>query len=153
MSGKIKSKDLSYDSALPPFLQRLHDQKAGRGDVDRHEREIARPKRARDADADAEDESVVVDERGEVVNLKEVEDKAVEGVADAERREQTVRVVEAGTAGKRKKVIKVVAEGKQKAEVEDEVKAVDAVKTAGPVKPVKKKAKRAVKLAFDDEDG
>ncbi|KAK3679969.1 hypothetical protein LTR78_000346 [Recurvomyces mirabilis] len=71
MAGKIKAKDLSYDSSLPPFLQRLHDQKAGRGDQDLHERQLARPKR--DKNADEDDGPTVVDESGDVVSKDELE--------------------------------------------------------------------------------
>ncbi|KAK4565641.1 hypothetical protein LTR86_003489 [Recurvomyces mirabilis] len=71
MAGKIKAKDLSYDSSLPPFLQRLHDQKAGRGDQDLHERQLARPKREKNADED--DGPTVVDESGDVVSKDELE--------------------------------------------------------------------------------
>jgi len=59
--SKITPKNLSYDTSLPPFLQRLRGEFTGPGDG-RHERAIARPKRARDADADAEDEPIYVDE-------------------------------------------------------------------------------------------
>ena len=69
--GKIKAKDLQYDNSLPPFLQRLHAQNAGRGDQDRHERPLARPKRAKDHDED--DEPTVVDEAGETVSKAELE--------------------------------------------------------------------------------
>lgn len=63
--SKIKPKDLQYDTTLPPFLQRL---KAGQPDSDgRHERAIARPKRARNPEDDEEDEPTYVDESG--VNL------------------------------------------------------------------------------------
>ncbi|KAI7506672.1 hypothetical protein KC347_g7449 [Hortaea werneckii] len=72
MSGdKIKSKDLSYDSSLPPFLQRLRDQNAGR-DTDRHEREIARPKGKKDPQAEEEDGPTVVDDSGETVTKEQI---------------------------------------------------------------------------------
>lgn len=71
---KITPKNLSYDASLPPFLQRLHNSSSSNSaSLDgRYERAIARPKRARDADADAEDEPVFVDEEtGEVVSAEE----------------------------------------------------------------------------------
>ena len=72
MSGdKIKSKDLSYDSSLPPFLQRLRDQNSGR-DTDRHEREIARPKGKKDAQAEEDDGPTVVDDSGETVTKEQI---------------------------------------------------------------------------------
>ncbi|KAF1827008.1 uncharacterized protein K489DRAFT_405763 [Dissoconium aciculare CBS 342.82] len=87
MSGKIKAKDLSYDSTLPPFLQKLHDKNAGRGDTDRHERQIARPRKTREADD--EDEPTVVDEHGELLSreeLKSMSDRA----PDADERSATI---------------------------------------------------------------
>jgi len=72
MSGdKMKSKDLSYDSSLPPFLQRLRDQNSGR-DTDRHEREIARPKGKKDPQAEEEDGPTVVDDSGETLSKEQV---------------------------------------------------------------------------------
>jgi hypothetical protein len=71
MSGKIKAKDLSYDSTLPPFLQKLHAKNAGRGDTDRHERQLARPQKPREVDP--EDGPTVVDEHGDVLSKDDVE--------------------------------------------------------------------------------
>lgn len=70
MSDKVKSKDLSYDTTLPPFLQRLHAQNAGR-DTDRHERPIPRPKGVKDTNED--DGPTVVDESGETISKEEYE--------------------------------------------------------------------------------
>jgi len=61
MASKITPKNLSYDTSLPPFLQRLHSQNTSFSDG-RHERPIARPRRARDPDAEADDEPTYVDE-------------------------------------------------------------------------------------------
>lgn len=62
--SKITPKNLSYDSSLPPFLQRLRSENAGTGDG-RHERAIARPKRARNAEDEEDDEpTYVLDEDG-----------------------------------------------------------------------------------------
>lgn len=72
---KITPKNLSYDASLPLFLQRLHNSSTSNGAAldGRHERALARPKRARDADAEAEDEPVFVDEEtGEVVSAEEL---------------------------------------------------------------------------------
>jgi hypothetical protein len=95
MSGKIKAKDLQYDSTLPPFLQRLHAQKAGRGDTDRHEQQVARPKRAKDTDAD--DGPTIVDESGEVVSKAEYESITKSG--EAAREAPGEGVVEGGDVG------------------------------------------------------
>jgi hypothetical protein len=101
---KINPKNLSYDSSLPPFLQRLHNSSTSNGtSLDgRHERAIARPKRARDSDADKEDQPVFVDEEtGEVVNGEQlkalVEDEQAdpggieEEVAKKDRKEETAK--------------------------------------------------------------
>ena len=161
--SKIKSKDLSYDNTLPPFLQRLHDQKAGRGDTDRHERAVARPRRANDPDAE-DDGPTVVDESGEVVNKEEfaqlgetkshveVEREAVssekgENVVDAVKRAE--QGVTDGLATKKRKAGRIVG-------VSDDAAAAaksDAVKK-GDEKMAKKQKKKAkpIKLAFDDNE-
>lgn len=72
MSDKLKAKDLSYDSSLAPFLQRLHDQKAGRGDTDRHQRPVARAKRTKDPSED--DGPTIVDDAGETVSKQQFEE-------------------------------------------------------------------------------
>lgn len=173
MSGKIKAKDLSYDSALPPFLQRLHAQNAGRGDTDRHERAIARPKRAKDPNDD--DGPTVVDESGETLTKNEVahltndsaakdEDSTMGGkLADdgepaalradvkheAQRADQKVTD---GTAQKKRKVGKVV--GEEDDEVENDAKRLNLVSkpSSKAAKKPKKKAK-PIKLAFDENEG
>ena len=89
MSGdKIKSKDLSYDSSLPPFLQRLRDQNSGR-DTDRHEREIARPKGKKDPQAEEEDGPTVVDDSGETLTKEQLASMNQE-VEEKERSESNV---------------------------------------------------------------
>jgi hypothetical protein len=59
---KITPKNLSYTTTLPPFLQRLHNTASNSPLDGRHEFTIARPKRARDPNADDEDEPAYVDE-------------------------------------------------------------------------------------------
>ncbi|KAK0928309.1 hypothetical protein LTR29_017402 [Friedmanniomyces endolithicus] len=167
MPSKIKAKDLSYDTSLPPFLQRLHDQKAGRGDTDRHERPLARPMRAKDPNDD--DGPTVVDESGETVSKAEYEkltaadaenaDATAGGPGDGETKGDDPAVVMSGalpavdgkkggvatTSGlvtKKRKAAKIVgdADGETATKVASEKEAV--------AKP-KKKAK-LIKLAFDD---
>lgn len=164
--GKIKSKDLSYESTLPPFLQSLHDQNAGRGDQDRHERPVARPKREK-AHAE-EDEPTVIDEAGETVSKAELEklatvksgdDENVKRVASGSEEpkgsgavpDDTQHVdqkVTDGTAIKKRRLAKVVGEdrdGEATAEVSEDEKP--------PAKKAVKKGKRKakpIKLAFDD---
>lgn len=171
--GKIKSKDLSYESTLPPFLQRLHAQKAGRGDEDRHERPVARPKRAK---ANAEDdEPTVVDESGETLSKEELErmtsaasgeveeggnvkggvegepePKASGALPDDEVKRGEQKVTD-GTAMKKRKVAKVVGEGADDANGEEGALTKDDPGATKAAKKIKKKAK-PIKLAFDDED-
>ncbi|TKA67817.1 hypothetical protein B0A55_09051 [Friedmanniomyces simplex] len=167
MSGKIKAKDLRYDTALPPFLQRLHDQKAGRGDTDRHERPLARPTRAKDPNDD--DGPTVVDESGETVSKEEYEkltaagaetadaiahgnvsgeakdDPAisVSGAVPAEDGKKGGVMATSGLVTKKRKAAKVV--GDEDGDV--------ATKAASEKKAVAKPRKKAkpIKLAFDEE--
>ncbi|KAM0722114.1 hypothetical protein Q7P37_001555 [Cladosporium fusiforme] len=174
MSGKIKSKDLQYDSSLPPFLQRLRAQNAGYGedgDPDRHERPLARPKKAKNPDED--DGPTVVDESGETVSKEEYE-KQLKGTAEGEEEggnvtgelkgdgqpeasgappaESASRVeqkITDGTTVKKRKVGKVVGDDN-----EDDTKDNTGQKNTAqkPAKKAKKKAK-PIKLAFEDEEG
>lgn len=171
MSDKIKSKDLSYDSSLPPFLQRLHNQNAGRGDTDRHERQIARPKKSKDPNDD--DGPTVVDESGETLSKDEVDKLTKQpepGVEDTENvkgeldpatepkasgalpdPKASESKVTDGTATKKRKVAKAV--GKDDEDDETTGKSGEGAEksVAKTVKKAKKKAK-PVKLAFDDDE-
>jgi hypothetical protein len=174
MSGKIKSKDLSYDSSLPPFLQRLRTQNTGygnEGDPDRHERPLARPKKAKNPDDD--DGPTFVDESGEMVSKADYEKQLNGDVEDDETGGNVIggpkddgepeasgalpshsgpRVEQKltdGTAVKKRKVAKVIGD-------EDEIdplKPTGAEKDTAPkaTKKAKKKAK-PIKLAFDDDE-
>ncbi|GAB7357931.1 hypothetical protein MBLNU230_g0098t1 [Neophaeotheca triangularis] len=182
MSGKIKGKDLSYDTSLPPFLQRLHDQNAGRGDTDRHERQIARPTRPKEANED--DGPTVIDESGETVSKAEYEkltDRAVEDAESAAKEVEGTNVrgksiadgpassgaLPAHDEGKEKsKAQSSATEGaasrKRKVgkvigdgDVEDEAGEEHKAETEdGGIKKMAKKAKKKVKpkLAFADDD-
>nr|OQO19898.1 hypothetical protein B0A51_11369 [Rachicladosporium sp. CCFEE 5018] len=169
MSGKIKSKDLTYDSNLPPFLQRLHAKNTGYGsddDPDRHERQVARPKKAKNLDDD--DGPTVVDETGEHVSKEKLEELTkvqapdetaggtVTGELDAKdeaevsgalpdnRNASDGKQVKAvnGAVAKKRKAAKVVG---QDEEVENEPQ--------GEQKTTKKAKKKGkpVKLAFDED--
>jgi hypothetical protein len=163
MSAKIKSKDLSYDASPPPFLQRLRAQHSGYGpdkDPDRHERQLARPTKAKNTDDD--DGPTVVDESGESISkeewkrMNELEgresaDEKVDGEHDAnavaaaaaEESKRAERNVTDGAAVKKRKLGKVIG---------DEENAVENAKPANEkvVKKAKKKAK-PIKLAFEDD--
>lgn len=176
MSGKIKSKDLQYDSTLPPFLQRLRDQNSGYGpdrDPDRHEQQRARPKKAKNPEED--DGPTVVDESGETLSKEEYAKLSTES-KDAEASDETAggavsgevtgdgkpeasgallgdkgsQKVTDGVAVKKRKAAKVVGE--------DDAEEAETAKDGGEggakkaVKKAKKKAK-PIKLAFDDDDG
>ncbi|KAK5698757.1 hypothetical protein LTR97_006405 [Elasticomyces elasticus] len=167
--SKIKAKDLSYGQSLPPFLQRLHDQKAGRGDTDRHERPLARNMGKKGGGNEDDDGPTVVDESGEMVSKEEyaelekaeggnvkdegVDDKgvvmagALPSPPEEERLDGSVTV---GVMTKKRKMAKVVGDdndGEQGEKEETEHK-----KTLA--KPKGKKKAKAIKLAFvDTEDG
>jgi hypothetical protein len=161
VEGKIKGKDLQFDKSLPPFLQRLHAQKGGFGDADRHERAIARPKKAKDDNED--DGPTMVDETGETLTKDEYEKLTTasavpeEGSAsELEARPTTGeeasaakvdRKVTDGAASKKRKVAKIVGEEEGTTPQGD-----DAAVAPKVVKKAKKKAK-PVKLAFDDDEG
>jgi nucleoid-associated protein YgaU len=169
--GKIKSKDLSYESTLPPFLQRLHAQKAGRGDVDRHEQLIARPKRSKAHEE--EDEPTMVDEAGETISKAELEKLTAPEGGDVDGGDENVKTVGEesaepkgsgavqdgsqrvdqkvtdGTATKKRKAAKVVGEDQDDAPAQPQVHDESSPKNA--VKKAKKKGK-PIKLAFNDDE-
>ena len=57
--SKITPKNLHYDTTLPPFLARLQASHSARDD--RHEFDVARPRKKRDANEEREDEPVYVE--------------------------------------------------------------------------------------------
>ncbi|KAI1273657.1 hypothetical protein F5Y07DRAFT_251572 [Xylaria sp. FL0933] len=67
MSQKITSKNLTYDTSLPPFLARLRGQQSARSGPDPILAAHRRPGQKRSASEEAEDAPVVVDEDGNVV--------------------------------------------------------------------------------------
>lgn len=174
MSGKIKSKDLSYDSSLPPFLQRLRAQNTGYGeggDPDRHQVPLARPKKAKNPDDD--DGPTFVDESGELVSKADYErrlkgdasgeetgdnvngelkgdSKPEAGALPADSKPRVEQKLTDGNAVKKRKVAKVVGDEDE----DDSSKPAGADKDIAPkaVKKAKKKAK-PIKLAFDDDEG
>ena len=105
--SKITSKNLHYDDSLPPFLARLRaNNNAGDG---RHEYTVARPKKARTAEDEAEDEPVYFDEgSGETLTKSEWEAREAgsenqgEG-KDGEKAEAGEESAAKGDAGKESK--------------------------------------------------
>ncbi|WPG99801.1 Hypothetical protein R9X50_00262000 [Acrodontium crateriforme] len=156
MSGKIKGKDLVYDKSLPSFLQRLHAAKGANGDADRHERQIARPTKARDVNED--DGPTIVDETGETVTKDELEKMAADdGTKDEtqagevesaglKRPEKDVMIAVGAT--KKRKAAKVIGDDDEPSANSTAVPSEESTKS---VKKPKKKTK-AIKLAFDDDD-
>ncbi|KAI0530304.1 hypothetical protein GGR58DRAFT_493797 [Xylaria digitata] len=71
MSQKITSKNLTYNSSLPPFLARLRGHQAAHSGPDPILAAQRRPGQKRSASEEAEDSPVVVDENGNVVSLKD----------------------------------------------------------------------------------
>ena len=78
-SQKITSKNLSYDTSLPPFLARLHAQAAGNPDSPDPILAARRRPRGpgRSASEEAEDAPLVLDEHGNTVSLKVDDDGVV----------------------------------------------------------------------------
>jgi Domain of unknown function (DUF4604) len=173
---KITPKNLSYDSSLPPFLQRLHNSSTLNGaSLDgRHERAIARPKRARDANADKEDEPVFVDEEtGEVVSGEQLK-ALVEGeqaepggteeeLAAEDGKEETAKEKDKQTAtigaSRKRKAAKVIGgdvsdEDTQAASSAGKEKRGGQAKIGGATEKKAKGKGKKVKLSFgDDEEG
>jgi hypothetical protein len=167
---KITPKNLHYDDTLPPFLQRM---RANQSSLDgRHERAIARPKRARNTEEEEEDEPVYVDETGEVVRREDVEklgegkneDKGQEGEEKKDGERKTGRIEgkeKIATIGgaRRKKVGKLVGgdEGpKDRDDIKKEGGNAEKEKVSWSVTDAKPKGKKKVKkmkLSFNDEDG
>ena len=165
--GNIKSKDLSYDSSLPPFLQRLRAQNTGYGDdgdPDRHERPLARPKKAKNPDDD--DGPTFVDESGETVTKEDYE-KQLKGDAEGEEDAGNVtgelkgdgkpealgalpglRVEQKltdGAAAKKRKMAKVVGEDEEDGH---ESSSVD----KGAAQKAPKKAKKKTKIDAESDE-
>src|ERR1700712_2994089 len=86
--SKITPKNLQYDSTLTPFLARL--QQNNSNSDGRHEYTVARPKKARNAEDEAEDEPVYFNEEtGETLTKSQWEEKESEGEKnDTEERKE-----------------------------------------------------------------
>ncbi|KFY81115.1 hypothetical protein V499_00109 [Pseudogymnoascus sp. VKM F-103] len=158
MSPKITSKSLSYDSSLPPFLQRLRAENTGGSTA------APRARRAPNPDADEEDEPVYVDEEGAALDDDELhslgvtkkggkkgEQAAEEAKPEAVEPERKEEKIAAIGAARKRKVGKVVG-----ASEEEEGKGSDkAAVTPGKDKqapPQKKKKVKKVKLSFGDDE-
>lgn len=159
--SKITPKNLHYDTTLPPFLARMQANQAGRDD--RHEFDVARPRKARDAAADAEDEPVYVDEatgdsltKGEWEEREKKKEEEEEKVQEKTKEEQPV--------GERKRENMAVIGGAKKRKMGKVVGAEESAGEEGDApekasKPGKKQEKgkagkkgKKIKLSFGDDE-
>ena len=92
MDQKFKAKDLSYDSALPPFLQRLRALHSSNTADGRHERPQSRPKRGRAEEDEEEDEPTYVAEDGTTMTHAEMMEMGMNGQANARNAEDAMDV-------------------------------------------------------------
>ncbi|WYZ39700.1 hypothetical protein EsH8_IV_000041 [Colletotrichum jinshuiense] len=159
MSDKITSKNLSYDTNIPPFLRALHAQAAGNAaDPDPILSKRRRAGKKRSESEEAEDAPLVVDEDGNVVDVRVDKDGGVDedqlkkdgegGEAkEAEEKKREAEKVAGIGAGKKRKAGKVV--GADAAEPEDK-DAPEKDDKSSKTKVAKKKGKK-IKLSFDPE--
>ncbi|KAK3186039.1 hypothetical protein K4F52_005263 [Lecanicillium sp. MT-2017a] len=172
MSQKVNSKNLSYNSSLPPFLAALQAQAKGSHGPDPIIAAQRRPGKKRSGSEEAEDVPLVVDEHGNTVAVNVDKDGAVKerhddnAKSEAEGKEQhddaDKPAAETRTqfGGRKRKVGKVVGEDaaeqtqnddKGDTSKKDKATAAPADKnqTQGD-KKTKKKAKK-IKLSFDED--
>ncbi|EHK46662.1 hypothetical protein TRIATDRAFT_80935 [Trichoderma atroviride IMI 206040] len=153
MSQKINSKNLSYNSSLPPFLAALRAQTSGASGPDPILSAQRRGAKKRSSSEEAEDAPLVVDEEGNAVDdLK---------TAQSKTNKSDLETAKASIGGRKRKVGKVIGENAENSEPEtsaadkksEPVKKdqKDAEQQATNRKP-KKKAKK-IKLSFDEEEG
>ncbi|KAK0646836.1 hypothetical protein B0T16DRAFT_458720 [Cercophora newfieldiana] len=170
MSQKITPKNLQYNTSLPPFLARLRGETAP-SEFDGPDPILAgrrRPAKPRSGSAEAEDAPVVVDDQGNVVDVRigvdgEVKERVVpEGQGEAahgeekggeegegEGKEQVGG--QGGVGNKKKRKGRVV--GAEQGEEEDVARVPQEKKGEGEVKAKGKKKAKKIKLSFGDEDG
>ncbi len=167
--SKITSKNLHYDDSLPPFLARLRANNAASDG--RHEYTVARPKKARTAEDEAEDEPVYFDEgSGETLTKSEWEARELgsEGATEGEKadgEESALKVdfgkdgkekVAAIGGGKKRKVGKVVG-GDEEDESSSSVKAIEEKKATNTRAKRTENGKggkkvKKIKLSFGDDE-
>lgn len=144
MSQKITSKNLSYDTTLPPFLARLHGQHQQHLSSDSPDPILAarrRPgARVRSASEEAEDAPLVVDERGNVVQLDVDEESG--DVVKGEEGSNTKGEAGGGDDGEKGKESTARAAGSKDA----------AVKVAGIGAGKKRKVGRVIGVGEDGDD-
>ena len=134
MEQKIKPKDLSYDSTLPPFLQRLRALHSSNTADGRHERPQSRPKRVRTEEDEEEDEPTYVAEDGTPMSHSEMLemgknaqanarhdaenamdlDTEMEGVERNSSNESNEREISRGTMGREKEKLAAIGAGRRR---------------------------------------
>lgn len=170
--SKITPKNLQYNSDLPPFLQRLHTNNTS-GDG-RHEFSIARPKRARNAEDEAEDEPVYFDEttnhsmsKVEYEALAAEEDKVSQEAGETRGKNgelKTETIVDLGKVEKEKERLAAIGRNKKRkagkaigVEVDQDEEERGADKASKSQRKeaekgkVRKKGKK-IKLSFGDDE-
>ncbi|UKZ53077.1 hypothetical protein TrVGV298_006865 [Trichoderma virens] len=176
MSQKINSKNLSYNSSLPPFLAALRAQASGASGPDPILSAQRRSGKKRSSSEEAEDVPLVVDENGNTIeDLKVNKDGTVEetpneeagkgaedGTLETEQNKTNKAESEptkASIGGRKRKVGKVIGEDAQNDAVEPSAeKKPDAAKKStddaeqATNRKTKKKAKK-IKLSFDEDEG
>lgn len=164
MSDKITSKNLSYDTSLPPFLAALRAQASGAPGPDPLLAAQRRSGKKRSSSEEAEDVPLVVDEDGNVVNV-EVDKDGVVTEMKAEGAETQGDVPEKDTkkepegkaaiGGRKRKVGKIIGEtaDESSAKDRDTKKATNGDEAEKPKDRKPKKKAKKIKLSFDEEDG
>jgi hypothetical protein len=166
--SKITPKNLHYDDTLPPFLARLRANNASSDG--RHEYHVARPKKARNAEEEAEDEPVYFDEgTGETLTKTEWEakDAALEaeaGKGDArgemegaeieegkETKEGKEKLAAIGSSKKRK-AGKVVGGDDEEVSAESEKKPISKPEGKKVAKGKSARKGKKIKLSFGDDE-
>ncbi|KAG5985518.1 hypothetical protein E4U43_006027 [Claviceps pusilla] len=177
MPEQITSKNLSYNSSLPPFLQRLHAQAGGATGPDPLLAAHKRSAKKRSSSEEAEDAPLVVDEHGNRVNVqvgrdgtvKDVEEEAGPANRDdghdddvvskpdektrAEKEKQDAET-NSSIGVRKRKVGRVIGQDSPIAASKSEVR--EKSSSAGKdhaqgVSKVKKKVAKKIKLSFDQD--
>ncbi|KAK1597043.1 uncharacterized protein LY79DRAFT_541979 [Colletotrichum navitas] len=164
MSDKITSKNLSYDTTIPPFLRALHAQAAGNAaDPDPILSKRRRAGKKRSDSEEAEDAPLVVDDEGNVVDVRvnkdggvdeealKKEGKGGETATMKEERREAEKLAGIG-ASKKRKAGKVVGGDAAEDAGDDRDMFKDAKKDdEGAKKKAPKKKGKKIKLSFDPE--
>ncbi|KAI9159045.1 hypothetical protein HJFPF1_07052 [Paramyrothecium foliicola] len=168
MSQKITSKNLSYDTSLPPFLAALKAQAAGASGPDPLLAANRRSGKKRSGSEEAEDVPLVVDEHGNVVTVEVDKDGEItkqpvdESSNDAQKDTSSTKEdgdkadtdTKASIGGRKRKVGRVIGEAADEPD-NNNVKSKKDEKEAAELpkdKKTKKKAKK-IKLSFDEDAG